>query len=364
MKTWTERVPFDRNDISTKDVFIGASENLMDSLFFDIETTGFKAEYCSIYMIGCATFEEDAATITLFFAENKYGEKAVLEAFAKLLATKKQCFTFNGNRFDIPFIEKRAQKHQLDITPSSMPCFDLFLFVKQFSNLLQLEHYKQKSLECYLGIQREDLYDGGQLIEVYQRYALHPNAEDLQLLKQHNLDDVRGMLKLLPLLNLGYIYRKNNYTITAVEESDKEILIQGTVEKPLPKPLTLRKDGCYLTYEGDAFRCILYPICGTLRYYYPDYKNYYYLPEEDMIVPKLLGDTIPKDKKQRATKENCCAKKEGRFLRMPTNSLLQSGCSHLFQESYGDKQRYMECSSEGFNNDWLNQYLIDLIKEN
>ena len=28
---------------------------------------------------------------------------------------------------------------------------------------------------------------------------------------------------------------------------------------------------------------------GTLKYYYPDYKNYYYLPLEDEAVHKSVG---------------------------------------------------------------------------
>ena len=135
MKIWTETVNLADSVVSLTDTFPGGNYSLEDSLFFDIETTGFKAEYCFIYMIGCATFAGSEATITLFFADTRSDEKAVLEAFGELLATKQQCFTFNGNHFDIPFIEKRCEKHGLDFRPSTMACFDLYLYAKQFKKV-------------------------------------------------------------------------------------------------------------------------------------------------------------------------------------------------------------------------------------
>ena len=86
MKIWTETVNLADSVVSLTDTFPGGNYSLEDSLFFDIETTGFKAEYCFIYMIGCATFAGSEATITLFFADTRSDEKAVLEAFGELLA--------------------------------------------------------------------------------------------------------------------------------------------------------------------------------------------------------------------------------------------------------------------------------------
>ena len=63
-----------------------------------------------------------------------------------------------------------------------------------------LENLKQKSIEQFLGIAREDKYNGGQLIEVYGEY-LQTHSELLKhLLILHNEDDLKGMPQILPIL--------------------------------------------------------------------------------------------------------------------------------------------------------------------
>ena len=66
--------------------------------------------------------------------------------------------------------------------------------------MLGLENLKQKSIERFLGIAREDKYNGGQLIEVYGEY-LQTHSELLKhLLILHNEDDLKGMPQILPIL--------------------------------------------------------------------------------------------------------------------------------------------------------------------
>lgn len=51
---------------------------------------------------------------------------------------------------------------------------------------------KQKSIEQFLGVHREDKYNGGQLIDVYREY-LHTHEKFLfDLLILHNADDLQG----------------------------------------------------------------------------------------------------------------------------------------------------------------------------
>ena len=60
---------------------------------------------------------------------------------------------------------------------------------------------KQKAIEQFLGVEREDIYSGGQLIEVYQDYLSSQDQALLDLLLLHNADDLRGMPGILPILN-------------------------------------------------------------------------------------------------------------------------------------------------------------------
>ena len=47
-----------------------------------------------------------------------------------------------------------------------MQILDIFKELSPIKPLLCLENYKQKSIEAFLGIDREDKYSGGELINV------------------------------------------------------------------------------------------------------------------------------------------------------------------------------------------------------
>ena len=61
---------------------------------------------------------------------------------------------------------------------------------------------RQKDQENATGLFREDLYSGGELIEVYKKYLLSGDEHLLEILCLHNKEDVEGMLKLLPLFSI------------------------------------------------------------------------------------------------------------------------------------------------------------------
>ena len=52
---------------------------------------------------------------------------------------------------------------------------------------------------------------------------------------------------------------------------------------------------------------------GTLKYYYPNYKDYYYLIYEDTAIHKSVGEFVDKDARIKATKETCYTKKDSVF---------------------------------------------------
>ena len=60
---------------------------------------------------------------------------------------------------------------------------------------------KQKSIEAFLGVSREDKFSGGQLIQVYRDYLATRESFMYDLLILHNEDDMKGMPSILPILN-------------------------------------------------------------------------------------------------------------------------------------------------------------------
>ncbi len=173
---------------------------ISDLLFFDIETTGFSGDYASVYLIGCVWHDGNTWILTQYFAETRDAEEEVLDAFFALLRTKRILVHFNGDGFDIPFLTKRCVFYKKDWNFEAVESFDIYKKIRPLKKLLGLENLKQKSIERFLGIAREDKYNGGQLIEVYGEY-LQTHSELLKhLLILHNEDDLKGMPQILPIL--------------------------------------------------------------------------------------------------------------------------------------------------------------------
>ena len=141
---------------------------LSDILFIDIETTGFTAKSASLYLIGCAYYENELWHSIQWFADGTAQEAALIEAFFEFAAPYTHLIHFNGNQFDLPFISQKCSQLSLSYDFSAFTGIDLYKRIFPFRHFLKLPNCKQKTLERFLGIFRKDPYDGGQLISIYR----------------------------------------------------------------------------------------------------------------------------------------------------------------------------------------------------
>ena len=180
MKYWHEEMPFTLNDSLTEQIFTEKS------LFFDIETTGFSAARTSLYLIGCAARKKNLLIVDQFFAETPADESDVLHAFLDYLKNFDTIITFNGIGFDIPYLTNKCQKYKISAPFSSYEYVDIYKMISGFRFLFALPDLKQKTVEQFIGLNRQDMYNGGELIKVYQEYQKNPEEKLISLLKQHN----------------------------------------------------------------------------------------------------------------------------------------------------------------------------------
>ena len=163
--------------------FLGKDGNI---LFFDIETTGLSPKNASVYLIGAAVIEDKKWTLHQWFAENTAEEEAILDAFLQFSVPYKKLVHFNGTTFDIPFLQAKCKKYGLTASFAEMEQTDIYRQISPFKNLLKLSNCKQKTLEEFLGLNREDPFNGGQLIELYKVYRQERDHRLLEvLLLQH-----------------------------------------------------------------------------------------------------------------------------------------------------------------------------------
>ena len=81
-------------------------------------------------------------------------------------------------------------------------------------------------------------------------------------------------------------------------------------------------------------------LSTTLKHYFPDYRNYYYLPLEDTAIHKSVATYVDSSNKVKATKQTCYVKQNDSFI---PHHCQESNCS--FQKDVNDKQLYQTLHS-------------------
>lgn len=352
-------------------------------LFFDIETTGFSKDNTILYLIGCGYFIENGFQFIQWFNDDGTSEEEILLAFHDILKQKDwHLVTFNGNSFDIPYLKRHYELNELPCDIESFPSLDFYQFLKPFQSLFQMTHGKQKDWEHFLELYREDTYDGGQLIAVYKEYLMNKEEALLHNLLLHNEEDLLGMKYLLPLFSYRMLLSKN---LSLIKVSPGEILFEkGTgsiamsckLPLALPKPLNFTTSvGSISTDKNDSSILIisLPYIEETLKHFFKDYRNYYYLPEEDRAVHKSVGCYVERKYRRAAKASTCYIKKEGIFLPIPKKQ-KHYGIQierYPYQDSFPLYKREFK-SPRSFaefdnlfsdKNESLSIYLRDVIKE-
>ena len=151
-----------------------------------------------------------------------------------------------------------------------------------------------------------------------------------------------------------------NLDITDLSEL---IITAQIVDSPLNMPLHYHTMGFHLTIRDDVLNAAIYPYNGGLKFYFPDPENYVYLPDEDMIIPKILAGSIPKDRKKKATREVCFTTVEGTFLPLPYHTDAFCYDEKRYKKSFRSKRDYIMADIKNISLDWLTPYLEGYILE-
>lgn len=78
-----------------------------------------------------------------------------------------------------------------------------------------------------------------------------------------------------------------------------------------------------------------------MKYFYSNYKNYYYLPEEDTAIHKSVASYVDKAHRVQATAKNCYTRKLSSYL--PQWDIL---FQPFFKRKYEDRDIFFELTEE------------------
>lgn len=318
-------------------------------LFLDIETTGFTAKSSLLYLIGAAYYSNNAWNLIQWFAEAASDEKELLTSFFTFARGYTHLVHFNGNNFDLPYLEQKCRFLKLDYNFDDFEGIDLYRRVAPYKSILRLPDCKQKTIEKFLKINREDTFSGGELISVYQEYLKNPTDFAFNALTLHNAEDMQGMLEILPILSYCDLFlqpqkvkkaQANAYTDINGQKK-QELLLNLSLNQPLKLPVSFSANGCYFSGEGKEGNLKIPIYDGELKFFYSNYKDYYYLPAEDTAMHRSVASFVDKKFREPACPANCYTRKRSSYL--PQWAVV---FEPFFKPDYKSRELFFELTDE------------------
>lgn len=329
---------------------------LKDIVFIDIETTGLGAGSSRIYLIGAVYHQQMEWHERQWFADSLAAEYEMFTDFFTFLDNFQLIISFNGDRFDIPLIRKAASAYGIDTEKvfSHLKSFDLFRKLLPLKKLLHLDDSRLVTYEKFLGIERCDSKTGAELIGIYNQFLQTREAELYQMLLLHNEEDLKALPQLVSLLSYVDIFRCSRtvagYSFNR-QESSLTIVVDCTARVPIS--FTYSTDSYSISVRANQMIIELTAYHGTLKYFFDNYKDYYYLPDEDRAVHKKIGQYVDSDHREQATAATCYTCKDGFFLPLVTADMFD-----IYKSDYRSKELYTEFVDD---TEFISAYVSNLL---
>ena len=207
---------------------------------FDIETTGLNSNYCKVILIGILFNQDNKTVIKQYFANTEDDEKELLLSFINDIKNYKNHITFNGLTFDIPFLNTRLKKHNIDFSLSKNDDIDILKLIRPFKEKLSLSDCKLKTIEKYLGIYREDTISGKESIDLYKEYSVSQDIDLKEKILLHNYEDTERRQSLRSFIFVNTLYEVINM-LTIRKENFRDDEINVILDGLVPENHLVRK---------------------------------------------------------------------------------------------------------------------------
>lgn len=327
--------------------------SLENIIFFDIETTGLSPKNSIVFLIGFCYFKDDKWYLQQLMAENTDEEALILNEFSDFLKEGYWLINYNGDKFDIPFLKERYSQNNIDYDVKSFKSLDIYKKAKFIKHKITITDLKQKSIEILCGIRRDDELSGSDMINLYKEYITNHNKEILNLILLHNHDDIKGLTGVINVISYSQITKKEpasyKYDMKQYLNHNEEMVNECNItlhyDISVPAPLHYNINNAFIKFEQNTIYISVKLYEGILKYFFENYKDYFYLPDEDTAVHKSVGIYVDKEHRNKATAKNCYTNKEGIFL--PSFGLKNI---ELFRAEYSDKETFFLLDTSKLDN--------------
>lgn len=272
-------------------------------LFIDIETTGLSPDSSYISLIGVLWYQaaEKKWSLLQWLALDQTEEPELIRAFLDFTSDFSSMISYNGERFDLPFLRARAERYEICLSlPLSL---DLYQILKPSEVLLHLSRRKQTDLEKLLHISRCQP-DGKTCVRLYLTWLSGHSPALEQAILGHNQEDLVSLTRITEFLAFLTFFR-GDYRCESASMKENQVFFTLTLPVVLPFACTAGSDSFHLECKEQHALISFLMKDGRLRQYYENYRDYVYLPHEDTAVPKTIGDFLERSIKKPARPETC-----------------------------------------------------------
>jgi uncharacterized protein YprB with RNaseH-like and TPR domain len=167
--------------------------------YLDIESTGLSPQQAGLTLVGLVFAEGGVRVLEQYFVDHAAEEAAVLKEAARRLRGFSGVVTYNGARFDLPFLAIRAEICRVPWPP--LQTYDLlqvaFAWQRQYK---LLPNCRLQTVMAHFRLGRVDQTSGLEMVEAYRRWLQTGNPADRDLILDHNAEDLLLLPDLVPLL--------------------------------------------------------------------------------------------------------------------------------------------------------------------
>lgn len=248
-------------------------DSYKNTCFFHMITTGHFWRNSMITELSLMYLNEENQWICqIWTLEKEADEYDMLEAFAHKISAVNCIIGFNSNSFHIPYLAHKFQAYELENPLEEKKRIDLLKTLKPIGKKL------------HISTKLNDL-----------RLFLHLSDE----LSEIECIGAATALFVYPVILQGTFDVKN------AEVLNDELIFFCETTVPFPEDIRIHDDEFYLIGEKNELKIKVKTESNRLKLWFKNYKDYFYLPEDDMVIHKSLASTISKDKKRKAKPEEC-----------------------------------------------------------
>ena len=166
------------------------------------------------------------------------------------------------------------------------------------------------------------------------------------------------MLKVVEMLSFVDFFN-SDFILSDIKKNTDYLTLCYTCSEYLDYNLSIEND-IFLDASGNKLTLTIPILKSELKFFFENYKDYYYLTIEDYAVHKSIGEFVDKSVKKKATRQTAYIKQIAEYI----PCFNTESVSEIFKKEYKSKEKYINLAKLNFSdNVFFKEYAIEMLKQ-